>query len=186
LIKGLRLTAIGAVVIGAAALAGCGSSSSGDESSGGSANGGAGATISSTDNSGLGKTILVDSSGRTLYMFEKDEADESYCNGACAKVWPAVVTKGTPKATKGVDFSKLTTLNRDDGTTQVVYHDHPLYTYEDDHKPGQTEGNGSKEFGAEWYAVEPNGDAAEPKGESGAKSGSDEKSGSGQSSSDSS
>jgi predicted lipoprotein with Yx(FWY)xxD motif len=161
LIKGLRLTAIGAVVIGAAALAGCGSNSSSDESSSSSPGGGTGTTISSADNSGLGKTILVDSSGRTLYMFEKDEEDESYCNGACAKVWPAAVTKGTPKAAKDIDSSKLTTLKRDDGTTQVVYDDHPLYTYEDDHKPGQTEGNGSKEFGAEWYAVEPSGDAAE-------------------------
>ncbi len=167
-----RLALLCALAGAAVALAACGSSSSSDNSTGGaSGGGGGGTTISSTPNMELGKTILTDSSGHTLYLFEKDEADESYCNGACATVWPPVATSGGVSAAGGVDPSKLSTLKRDDGTTQVVYASHPLYTYDDDHKPGQVEGEGSKEFGAEWYAVEPSGDTAEPKSESGKSSG---------------
>ena len=170
MIDGKRLASLCALAGAAVALAACGSSSSSDNSTSASGGGG-GTTISSVPNKELGKAVLTDSSGRTLYLFEKDEADESYCSGACAKVWPAVVTNGGAKAAGGLDPSKLSTLKRDDGTTQVVYAGHPLYTYEDDHKPGQVEGEGSKEFGAEWYAVEPSGEAAEPKGESGGSSG---------------
>ncbi len=170
MIDGKRLASLCALTGAAITLAACGSSST-DDSSTGSASGGGGTTISSTSNKELGKTILTDSSGGTLYLFEKDEADESYCDGACAKVWSPVATSGGTKAAGGVDPSRLSTLQRDDSTTQVVYDGHPLYTYEDDHKPGQTEGEGSNEFGAGWYAVEPSGEAAEPEGESEKSSG---------------
>src|SRR3954447_10434736 len=137
------------VAIGTTALAGCGSSSNststtGSTPAGSSGGSSSGATvISSAKNPDVGTTILVDSSGRTLYLFEKDtEPDESYCNGACAKVWAPVTTSGKATAGGAVDASKLTTLKREDGMTQVVYAGHPLYTYEDDHKPGQAEGEG--------------------------------------------
>ena len=42
--------------------------------------------------------VLADDSGRTVYMFAKDEADQSYCQGACASVWVPVTTKGMPMA----------------------------------------------------------------------------------------
>jgi predicted lipoprotein with Yx(FWY)xxD motif len=53
--------------------------------------------------------------------------------------------------------SKIGTTRRKDGKLQVTYGGHPLYRYDDDHKPGQTEGQGSKAFGAEWYVVAPSG-----------------------------
>ena len=56
------------------------------------------------------------------------------------------------------------TTMRKDATTQVTYGKHPLYFYIDDKKPGQTEGEGSKAFGAEWYAVGANGKKVEKKG----------------------
>lgn len=138
-----------------------GSSSSSSSSS--SAATGA-ASISAKSNGDLGKTILVDAKGNTLYLFEKDESDESYCNGACAQVWPPLTTSGQPKAGSGVDASKLGTLKRDDGTTQVTYAGHPLYTYVKDTKPGEANGNGVEAFGAEWYALEPSGAKAEEHG----------------------
>jgi predicted lipoprotein with Yx(FWY)xxD motif len=40
--------------------------------------------------------VLVDNKGHSLYLFEKDESAESYCNGACAAVWPPYETESTP------------------------------------------------------------------------------------------
>jgi len=111
-------------------------------------------------------SVLVDSQGHTVYMFEKDESDESYCNGSCAKVWPPVTTKGQPQAGSGVSASKLTTLKRDDGSTQVVFDGHPLYTYVKDEDTEDAYGNGLDQFGAEWYGLHPNGQKSEASSES--------------------
>jgi len=161
---------LAAATAAAVAVAACGSSSSSDTTSSSASSGGAptggGVVLAAAKSSDLGKTILVDSKGDTVYLFEKDdEPDESYCNGGCAKVWPPVTTSGKPQA-KGLDASKLGTLKRDDGTIQMTYAGHPLYTYENDHRPGEAKGNGLKEFGAEWYALEPSGAKAEEGNES--------------------
>ena len=154
----------------AIAVAGCGSSSSSEESASTSASASGakqGAVLTAAKSSDVGKTILVDSKGDTVYLFEKDdEPDESYCNGGCAKAWPPVTTSGKPQAKGGLDASRLGTFKREDGTTQVTYAGHPLYTYADDQKPGDANGNGLKEFGAEWYALEPSGAKAEEGNES--------------------
>ena len=103
--------------------------------------------------SGLGQ-ILVGGDGHTLYLFEQDTSgDASTCTGDCAAAWPPLTTKGQPKAGSGVDAAKLTTFKRDDGTTQVAYNGHPLYHYAEDEAPGDTNGNDSDEFGAQWYAM---------------------------------
>ena len=44
-------------------------------------------TIAVSNNGNLGK-ILVDSQGRTLYLFQKDTGTMSACTGACAIDWP--------------------------------------------------------------------------------------------------
>jgi predicted lipoprotein with Yx(FWY)xxD motif len=164
-------------LVGLVALAGCGSSddSTSAESTAAttpspasSASGGGTATVDVADNPELGQ-ILVDSQGRTMYLFEKDESDESYCNGACAKAWPPVTTQGTPKAGSGVSASMISTLKREDGSTQVVFDGHPLYLYVDDAKPGDAKGNEVDQFGAEWYALHPNGENAEEEGGSSSK-----------------
>jgi predicted lipoprotein with Yx(FWY)xxD motif len=110
-------------------------------------------------------TILVDAKGRTLYLFLKDKSGKSACTGACASAWPPLLTKGTPKAAGTVSASKLGTTKRSDGTTQVTYNRHPLYTFIlDKSKPGSTKGQGSKAFGAEWYVLGANGSRIEKKG----------------------
>ncbi len=100
----------------------------------------------------LGQT-LVDGQGRTLYLFEADKAGQSRCTGGCATAWPPYLGEGTPQAGTGVTRALLGTTIRRDGGVQVTYGGHPLYYYDDDKKPGMTEGEGKKEFGAEWYAV---------------------------------
>ena len=101
--------------------------------------------------------ILVDARGRTLYLFEKDKGAASSCDGACASVWPPLTTGGTAKAGPGVTAAKLGVTKRTDGRTELTYGGHPLYTYAGDQKPGDVQGQGLDQFGAEWYVLAPGG-----------------------------
>jgi predicted lipoprotein with Yx(FWY)xxD motif len=161
----VALVALAAVGVLAA---GCGSNGSGSSSSGmggyGSsgtapASGGASsvATVSATSTS-LGM-ILVDGSGRTLYLFEKDQPNQSACAGACAAAWPVDHSSGTPKAGSGVTASLLATIKRGDGSAQVTYNKHPLYYFSGDSGAGQQHGQGVNAFGAKWFVVGPAGGA---------------------------
>jgi predicted lipoprotein with Yx(FWY)xxD motif len=101
-------------------------------------------------------TILVDRQGRSLYLFLKDKHGKSACAGACAKFWPPLLTNGKPKAGKGAQSKLLGTTVRKSGS-QVTYDGHPLYLYAGDKKAGQTNGQGSTNFGARWYVLAPSG-----------------------------
>jgi predicted lipoprotein with Yx(FWY)xxD motif len=157
----------GAIVLIACGLAlaliaaGCGGDDNGN--GGGStqaSTGGATGTVATADNPKLGQ-ILVDANGMTLYDFKKDKGGQSACYGACAGAWPPTATTGSPSAGQGALASKLGTTKRKDGTTQITYAGHPLYTYTGDSKPGDANGNDIEQFGAEWYALTPSGE--EPK-----------------------
>jgi predicted lipoprotein with Yx(FWY)xxD motif len=106
----------------------------------------------STASTKLGR-ILVDTRGRTLYLFEKDKHGKSTCTGQCATFWPPLITAAKPSAAAGVRASLLGTTKRADGRLQVTYNHHPLYRFAKDTKKGQTQGEGLSAFGAEWYAV---------------------------------
>jgi predicted lipoprotein with Yx(FWY)xxD motif len=154
------LTAI-ACLAGTVGLAACGSGDDSTTTAAAPATSGSAAVVTLSDDAGLGQ-ILVDGSGRTLYLFEKDdEGDESYCSGACAQEWPPLTTKGQPQASGDVDATKLTSFKRDDGSTQVAYHDHPLYLYAGDEATGDANGNELDDFGAEWYALDAAGQTVE-------------------------
>jgi predicted lipoprotein with Yx(FWY)xxD motif len=107
-------------------------------------------------NSGLGK-ILVDSQGRTLYLFTKDAGTKSACFGACAGDWPPLRADGKPAVGSGASASMVGTTTRSDGKPQVTFDGHPLYLYEGDQKPGDTNGQGITAFGAPWYTLSPAG-----------------------------
>jgi predicted lipoprotein with Yx(FWY)xxD motif len=171
----LPFLALGAAA--AIAIAGCGSSDDGGStasaaSSGGGLYGGGsdtstakaapsdggGAATIATKRTNLG-TILVDGQGRTLYLWVADKGDKSVCDGACAKAWPPVLTDGAPQAQGGVNGDWLGTTERDDGTTEVTYKGHPLYTFVQDKAPGDVTGQGSDGFGADWWVVDTDGNA---------------------------
>jgi predicted lipoprotein with Yx(FWY)xxD motif len=116
----------------------------------------AGTETVSVANSSLGQ-ILVDGSGRTLYLFEADKAASSSCYDACIGVWPAVVTTGPPAARAGAKASLLGTTKRKDGALEVVYNGHPLYYFSGDRMAGDVTGQGLSSFGAAWYVVSPGG-----------------------------
>jgi predicted lipoprotein with Yx(FWY)xxD motif len=101
--------------------------------------------------------ILVDSNGITLYDFVKDKRGRSSCYGACAQLWPPLITKGRPRAGRGVRASLLGTTKRKDGKLEVTYRRHPLYYFVSDRKPGQTTGQGLNQFGALWWVLSPRG-----------------------------
>ena len=101
-------------------------------------------------------TILVNAQGRSLYLFLKDKNGKSACSGACAKAWPPLMTTGKANAAGGVNAKLLGTTKRSNGT-QVTYNGHPLYTFFQDTKAGQTKGQGSNFFGALWYVMGTNG-----------------------------
>ena len=132
--------------------------------------GGATATTSATATSGgtvdtattsLG-TVLVSSAGRTLYLLTADTATSSACSGSCVSVWPPLTVSGTPTAGPGVDGSKLGTITRADGTKQVTYAGHPLYTFAGDSAAGDVRGEGIHSFGGTWEALTPAGTPATP------------------------
>jgi predicted lipoprotein with Yx(FWY)xxD motif len=53
--------------------------------------------------------ILVDGSGKTLYLFEADTGSTSTCTASCAQAWPPLTTKGAPQAAGGASASLLGT-----------------------------------------------------------------------------
>jgi predicted lipoprotein with Yx(FWY)xxD motif len=167
----LTFSLILAAMAAALVIAGCGgggSSSAGSEtgSSGGgessavkaSESGGAG-TIGTAEVEGLG-TVLVDAEGMTVYDYTVDEGTMSNCYGGCEAAWPPVTTTGKPTAGEGAMASALGTTERKDGTLQVTYEGHPLYTFAEDEAPGEANGN---EVEGTWFVLDEKG--AEVKGQ---------------------
>ena len=107
-------------------------------------------------NDNLGE-VLVDSRGRTLYLFRRDSGTKSTCTGACATNWPPLRATGKPTVGGGANASIVGTSTRSDGKPQVTYNGHPLYLYQGDGKAGDTNGQGINGFGAPWYVVSPSG-----------------------------
>ena len=111
-----------------------------------SASAAAGAEIKLADSS-LGQ-IIVDAEGKTLYMFTPDEAGTPTCYDECATAWPPLT--GEVTAGSGLDASKLTVVDRTDGSKQVKYGNWPLYYFANDAKAGDTNGQG---LNSKWYVV---------------------------------
>jgi predicted lipoprotein with Yx(FWY)xxD motif len=158
------------------ALAGCGGSDNSSSNSGGAYGGGGGektettkpassesgrsaAVVTASTAGDLGK-VIVDSKGMTLYDFHKDKGGKPACYGPCAKGWPPLLSEGKPQAGEGAMGAKLGTVERTDGTMQVTYAGHPLYTFVEDKKPGEANGNDVSAFGAQWYALKGSGEEA--------------------------
>jgi predicted lipoprotein with Yx(FWY)xxD motif len=142
------LPLLGALPLAVLALAGCGSNASHalpKTNDGRPANVGVAST-------GLGD-VLVDRQGRTLYLFERDSGTMSACTDACAVNWPPLSVPGTPLVGSGAKPSDVGTTARPDGINQLTYNGHPLYTFVNDTKPGDTKGEGINAFGGSWFAV---------------------------------
>jgi predicted lipoprotein with Yx(FWY)xxD motif len=141
-----------AAAIAALVVSGCGGSGNASASSSQPKSASGNAATVGLGSTGLGK-VLVDSRGRTLYLFAKDMGTTSACSAACATAWPPLRASGKPVAGSGVKSSLLGTTKRSDGNPQVTYNGHPLYLYVGDQKAGDTNGQDVNAFGARWYAL---------------------------------
>lgn len=126
------------------------------------------ALVKTAYNKTLKKTIVVDGTGRTLYIFTVDRnGKDTACTptgpwGAeCPAIWPPLTSAGPPKAGSGMKASLLGVYTRSDGERQVRYNGHPLYYFHGDpntppgdKKPGDARGQG---FAGEWYVLSPTG-----------------------------
>lgn len=104
-------------------------------------------------------TVLVNSKGRTLYMFVPDKQRKVTCVGACAAIWPPVkLPAGMKPAASGAVKASLLGSDRDPAGGRVVtYNRWPLYTYVGDRTAGQAKGQALKLNGGYWYVLSPAG-----------------------------
>jgi predicted lipoprotein with Yx(FWY)xxD motif len=121
-------------------------------------------TLRTAFNKTLKRMIVVDGTGRTLYIFTVDTGGTSNCaaySPDCPKIWPALTITSKPQAGAGIKASLIGTTPAAGGKTQVTYNHHPLYYYRGgsgfgagDKKLGDLNGEG---LGSEWYVLSPSG-----------------------------
>jgi predicted lipoprotein with Yx(FWY)xxD motif len=136
----LLLALVGVIGIGAATWA----------TIAGGASSGPRPLVSTARNATLGKTVLVDRKGLTLYSLSVERRGRFVCkDGACLSVWkPLTVRKGAkPTGVRG-----LATVKRPDGRVQVTFRGRPLYTFYLDRRRGDVKGEGFKDVGT-WHAA---------------------------------
>ncbi|HET9721020.1 MAG TPA: hypothetical protein VFP55_13150 [Solirubrobacteraceae bacterium] len=132
-------------------------SSSGSSSGGSSSSGG---TTVKLAHASVGQ-ILVDSKGYTVYQFTADHPNTDSCVkvSGCTSTWPPLTISGQATAGSGVKKSLLGTIKLPNGTHQVTYAGHPLYTYSGDSSAANTSYIGISSFGGTWLAVSATGSA---------------------------
>jgi predicted lipoprotein with Yx(FWY)xxD motif len=103
-----------------------------------------------TATSDLGE-IVVDADGRSVYVFDKDTAGsgQSACSGDCLAKWPAVTADSDDPAVDGVT-GDISTITRDDGSTQITLGGMPLYLFAGDSEAGDVTGQA---VGGVWWVV---------------------------------
>jgi predicted lipoprotein with Yx(FWY)xxD motif len=97
----------------------------------------------------LGKTVLVNRAGMTLYSLSAETHGRFICTGSCLSTWHPLVVRHGQKPT---GHSGLGTIRRSNGQTQVTYKGKPLYTFAGDQKRGDAKGEGFKDVGT-WHAA---------------------------------
>ena len=99
---------------------------------------------------GIG-SYLTDVKGMTLYVFKKDSAGKSACEGPCVDNWPLYYQEKVA-AMDNLKADDFGTITRGDGKKQTTYKGMPLYYFIKDAKPGDTAGQGVKDV---WFVAKP-------------------------------
>lgn len=101
------------------------------------------------ESTSLGKTVLANLKGHTLYSLSAETNGRFVCTGPCLASWHPLLI---PAGTKPTGPVKLGTIKRPEGKTQVTFKGKPLYAFAGDSKPGQANGEGFKDVGT-WHAA---------------------------------
>mgnify|MGYP001319081556 CR=1 FL=1 len=105
-----------------------------------------------------GKSVVVNSRGRTLYILAPETVKRLLCTGSCLSAWVPLRTGKSTKLTAGKGVKgKLGRFSRGGGSYQVTLRGLPLYTYVGDSGAGTATGNGLKSFGGTWRILRPGG-----------------------------
>jgi predicted lipoprotein with Yx(FWY)xxD motif len=96
-----------------------------------------------------GAMYLTDGKGMALYLYTKDMADLSTCQGACLTNWPVFYSEQLllPDNLPAKDFGVSV---RTDGAKQLTYQGWPLYYFIKDTKAGETNGEGANNV---WFLI---------------------------------
>jgi predicted lipoprotein with Yx(FWY)xxD motif len=101
---------------------------------------------------GKSMTVLTDAQGKTLYYFTPDTVAKTACTGSCAETWPPLLLTGTTKVTAATKLPGELEVYKNPNGNQVIYNDHPLYTFSGDTGPGQSNGQG---IAGQWFVATP-------------------------------
>jgi predicted lipoprotein with Yx(FWY)xxD motif len=143
-----RGATLSGLAVAAVLVAACGSPGGSTASSGAGGNSGsngsvaaANAAVSTRQLSGVG-TVLVTSSGMTIYTpkVPAEGTGNIKCTGSCLSFWFPVTASSVSPGSGGLPGT-LGTIHRPGGTTQLTYNGRPLYTFRLDTAPGQAHGN---------------------------------------------
>jgi predicted lipoprotein with Yx(FWY)xxD motif len=87
------------------------------------------------------------SNGFAVYAFGLDDtaSEAPACTGSCASSWPPVLLPAGATA-----VAPFGSVRRRDGSLQLAYNGHPLYTSALDTAAGTAKGDGVEEFGSAW------------------------------------
>lgn len=155
--KNSKTYATAALALAVLALSACGGS--GNAASPAASTTGSSDTVSTADVQGVG-TVLVDSKGMALYSPDQEKSGNIMCTTGCTAVWVPLTVSGSPTGSSDI-ASKLGTVMRPDGATQVTFDGKPLYTFAEDSGPDTVTGNGAKDqFGGQsftWHVAAPAG-----------------------------
>jgi predicted lipoprotein with Yx(FWY)xxD motif len=107
--------------------------------------------VKEAQNETLGRAVLTDKRGHTLYSLSVEKNGKFTCTKSCLADWRPLVV---PAGTKPTGPVKLGIVKRPEGRFQVTYRGGPLYRFEGDAKAGEANGEGVKDVGT-WHAASP-------------------------------
>ncbi|HEY5836255.1 hypothetical protein [Streptomyces sp.] len=145
-----------AVAVAAGLTAVACSSSSDTSTSGSSSPSTSASTVITTHRTNTLGEVYADSTGHTAYTADQEAGGRITCTGGCLVVWHPVAGGGGSSASPHA--AHFGTVKRpDNGQIQVTYAGKPVYTFAQDGKPGDTNGdNVMDSFGGHsftWHAL---------------------------------
>ena len=156
---------VGGMLGVAALIAGCGGGSQTPSTTATTSSSGSAAkpstSFSTANVSGVG-TVVVDGSGKTVYILTSNGHNNVPCTDAsgCTGLWPDLPLPdgvASAKAGTGIKASLLGTKKLSDGDPYPTYHGWLMYEYAGDSGSGQAKGQAIKSFGGTWYVLDASG-----------------------------